>query len=87
MLGMMFKKNDGGENANLLPPSSVANAPGYPLAGCSPAEPTSVSPGTWQNSRFKPRMPYRKETISDTFYVRQRFTLSDTFLGEATGPQ
>ena len=27
-------------------------APGYPLAGCSPAEPDSVSPGNWYQIGF-----------------------------------
>jgi len=44
----MAPVSDGGESPLLSVtgvPSSAYRRPDYPLVGCSPAEPTSVSPG------------------------------------------
>ena len=48
--GLNKEKSEGNSMYVLLFPSwhySMPPAPGYPLTGCTPAEPASVSPGNW----------------------------------------
>lgn len=66
MLQMAFLGME--EGAGIEPPPrrpSVAHAPGYPLAGCSPAEPASVSPGAQRYRKI-----VRKLKVSR---IRKRF--------------
>jgi len=44
-LSISLQMTKAGKNPRLRRVYAVAHASGYPLVGCSPAEPTSVSPG------------------------------------------
>lgn len=63
--GVRWQGNPPGRVAQGAATPSARRRPGYPLAGCSPAEPASVSPGRFRLSQRSARLQEQERRRAD----------------------